>query len=79
MIEINSYLTKKPLVLFYQDVVECARELFGDPQFEGHMDYGPKSSWTNSTKSERVFTSLMASGNWWARMQVCALSCDHTH
>jgi hypothetical protein len=42
LIKFDGFPTKDPMDLYYRDTIECVKHLFGNPLFDGHMDYQPR-------------------------------------
>lgn len=55
--------------IYYRDVLECTRALFGDPEFADDLVFAPERHYTDSTKQIRVY-SEMHTGSWWWDRQV---------
>ena len=46
-VPIKGYETTKPVVLFYQDPLECVQALLHNPIFEGKWDFTPWKVYDN--------------------------------
>ncbi|KAI0039113.1 hypothetical protein FA95DRAFT_1504627 [Auriscalpium vulgare] len=64
-ITLPGYATKSPMKLFYRDSLECLEHLFGNPLFDGHMDYRPKQVYTAAEHAIRVFSEWMTGDVAW--------------
>lgn len=65
------------LELWRRDVVECVRELLGNPAFKDDLKYVPEKLFGSSAGEEnvRVFDEMWT-GDWWWDLQVrgfCAM------
>ena len=59
---------EEPQVLYYRDIIECAKYLFQAPEFDGHMDFSPRRS--RNEKGDIVYHE-MSTGEDWHELQVC--------
>ena len=59
--------------VFFRDILECIRALYGDPEFAPLLLLVPEKHYTDSTKKERAYFD-MNTGKWWWATQVC---CSH--
>jgi hypothetical protein len=66
----DGYPTHRPIILYSRDVLQCVKELFGNPSFKGHMDYAPVTLWADVDGKERLYGETMSSGTYWNTMQV---------
>ncbi|KAI0037269.1 hypothetical protein FA95DRAFT_1463589, partial [Auriscalpium vulgare] len=64
-ITLPGYPTKSTMTLFYRDSLECLERLFGNPLFDGHMDYRPKQVYTAAERAVRVFGEWMTGDVAW--------------
>ena len=55
--------------VFYRDIVECIRSLFGDPNFTPYLHFAPEKHYTDDTKDTRMYHD-MYTGKWWWATQV---------
>jgi Plavaka transposase len=55
--------------VYYRDVIECVKTLFGDPTFTPYLQFAPEKHYTDDTKDVRVYHD-MYTGKWWWRTQV---------
>jgi hypothetical protein len=55
--------------LYRRDIIECIRELFGDPEFAPHLILVPEHHYTSQDKTDRIYHE-MHTGQWWWDMQV---------
>lgn len=66
------YPTKKPIILYYRDAMECLRAIFGNPLFADHMQYSPFKAFETAEKMIRVYGEWMSGNKAW-EMQVRSL------
>ncbi|KAI0058289.1 hypothetical protein BV25DRAFT_1919489 [Artomyces pyxidatus] len=59
----------KTFEVYYRDVLECIRTLYGNPEFSKYMVYAPEKHFTDKEKTSRVYHE-MHTGDWWWRVQV---------
>ena len=59
----------KACEVFYQDVVECIRSLFRDPNFTLYLRLAPEKHYTDNTKDTQMYHNLHT-GRWWWATQV---------
>ncbi|KAH9020914.1 hypothetical protein EDB84DRAFT_1441645 [Lactarius hengduanensis] len=50
--------------VYYRDVIECIRSLFGDPNFTPYLRFAPEKHYTDDTKDTRMYHD-MHTGKWW--------------
>ena len=62
--------------VFYRDVIQCVRALFGDPEFAGILVFTPERHYTDADHTTRVYFD-MHTGRWWWETQVCCVSVLH--
>ncbi len=55
--------------VYYRDVLECIRALFGDPEFAKHLLLFPEMHYTDATKKVRLYFDVNT-GDWWWKIQV---------
>ena len=55
--------------VFYRDIVECIRSLFGDQTFTPYLHFAPEKHYTDDTKDSRMYHD-MHTGKWWWATQV---------
>jgi hypothetical protein len=55
--------------VFYRDVIECVRSLFGDPNFTPYLHFAPEKHYTEDTKDTQMYHD-MHTGKWWWATQV---------
>ena len=58
------------LELYYRDVVECIRSLYGDPAFGQDLFFAPERHYTSPERMSRIYNE-MHMGDWWWMAQVC--------
>ncbi|OJT07538.1 hypothetical protein TRAPUB_1634 [Trametes pubescens] len=54
--------------VYYRDVLECIRALFGDPEFAKHLLLFPEMHYTDATKKVRLYFDVNT-GDWWWKIQ----------
>ncbi|KAI0263871.1 hypothetical protein BC834DRAFT_1042725 [Gloeopeniophorella convolvens] len=54
--------------IYYRDIIECIKALFGDPKFQPYLAFSPERHYTDATCSERQFHD-MHTGEWWWSVQ----------
>ena len=57
-------------VIYFCDVLECVKVLYGNPQFATVLVFAPEHHYTNADKTEWPFHD-MHTGKWWWETQVC--------
>ena len=50
--------------VYFRDVVECIRELYGNPEFAHTLVFAPKQHYVDKTKKEHLYHE-MHTGDWW--------------
>ncbi|KAI0683028.1 hypothetical protein C8Q76DRAFT_772508 [Earliella scabrosa] len=50
--------------VFYRDVIECIRALYGDPEFAGLLVFAPERHYADADHTLRVYFD-MHTGEWW--------------
>ena len=58
--------------VFYRDVIQCIRALYGDPEFAGILVFAPERHYADPDHTIRVYFD-MHTGCWWWDTQVCSL------
>ena len=58
--------------LYFRDIIECIRALFGDPSFAPYLVFAPERHFTDDTRTTRLFHD-MHTGKWWWDTQVSFL------
>ncbi|KAH9979692.1 hypothetical protein BJV74DRAFT_879402 [Russula compacta] len=58
------------LELWFQDPVECIKELIGNPSFREHISYVPQQVFTDGSGTTRIYNEAWM-GDWWWMMQEC--------
>lgn len=56
-------------IIRHRDPVEAIKSLWGDPAHVKDLVYAPKKIFSDSSKSNRIF-SEMWTGHWWHALQV---------
>ncbi|KAH6906990.1 hypothetical protein BKA70DRAFT_1105175 [Coprinopsis sp. MPI-PUGE-AT-0042] len=64
-----SDLPDQNFTIRYRDPIEAIRTLWRDPKLQRHLVYSPKKVYSDSTKTNRIF-SEMWTGQWWHMVQV---------
>ncbi|KAI1797995.1 hypothetical protein LXA43DRAFT_875754 [Ganoderma leucocontextum] len=54
--------------VFYRDVIQCIRTLYGDPEFTGILAFTPERHYTDPDHTVRVYFD-MHTGRWWWETQ----------
>ena len=57
MVHVEGGTTKKPLVLYYRDAVECLKFLIGNPVLRDHMDFVPRHEY--DADGDRLYNEMM--------------------
>lgn len=52
--------------IYYRNVLECIRTLFGDPEFSPYLIFKPQRVYSDADKTERVFSDMHTAKWWWA-------------
>ena len=55
--------------VFYRDVLQCVRVLFGDPKFTGVLAFTSERHYADADRTVRVYFD-MNTGKWWWSTQV---------
>ena len=76
-IEVSEGSTTDPLILYYRDGLDCFRFLFGNPLFDGHMEYVPRREYTSKDKAEQLYNEIMTGERVW-QLQVC-VECSQSY
>ena len=58
--------------VFYWDIIQCIRALYGDPEFKGVLVFAPKRHYADTDRTVHVYFD-MHTGQWWWDTQVCVL------
>lgn len=58
--------------VFYRDVIDCIKSLFGDPNFTPFLRFAPEKHYTDDTKGIRMYHD-MHTGRWWWATQVSSI------
>lgn len=62
-ISIPGYSTKRPLVLYYRDPIECIEFTMKNPLLSGHIQYQPRQDFDSS--GNRVYSDWITSDGAW--------------
>lgn len=60
---------EEPYLMRHRDVIDAIKSLWGDPALSEHLVYKPKKIFSDSNKSNRIY-SEMWTGKWWSAIQV---------
>ena len=63
MISIPGYSTKCPLILYYQDPIECIKFTMKNPLLSGHIQYQPRQDFNSS--SNHIYSNWITSDGTW--------------
>lgn len=55
--------------VYFRDVLECVRALYGDPEFTPHLIFTPERHYADEDKTLRCYSD-MHTGKWWWSTQV---------
>lgn len=61
--------------VFYRDVIECVRALYGDPEFAGLLVFTPERHYADRDHTVRVYFD-MHTGEWWWSTQVRVITAN---
>lgn len=64
--------------LYYRDIIQCIRSLFGDPEFAPVLVFAPERHYTDDDEVNREY-SEMHTGTWWWSTQVWILTSSLIH
>jgi hypothetical protein len=56
--------------VYFRDVIECIRALYGDPEFAPYLVFRPEEHYVDDSRQVRLFHD-MHTGRWWWSTQVC--------
>lgn len=56
--------------LWRRDIVECVKELMGNPAFKDLLQYVPERWYEDEEGTRRIYGDMWT-GEWWWRLQVC--------
>lgn len=56
--------------VYFRDVLECIRSLYGDPEFARHLVFLPERHYADPDHTMRLYHD-MHTGKWWWAVQVC--------
>ncbi|KII92122.1 hypothetical protein PLICRDRAFT_103181 [Plicaturopsis crispa FD-325 SS-3] len=54
--------------VYFRDVLECVKALYGDPEFARHLVFAPERHYTDADRTVRMFHD-MHTGKWWWETQ----------
>ncbi|KAG1746413.1 hypothetical protein EDB19DRAFT_1952622 [Suillus lakei] len=58
----------EPFDIYYRDVMECIKELYGDPDFADYLVFTPEHHYTDDNKTVQLYSD-MHTGTWWWNSQ----------
>lgn len=67
--------------IYYQDVLECIKALFGDPDFADYLVFAPQRHNMDDDETVQLYSD-MHTGRWWWNTQVrtsCGIACASTN
>ena len=65
-IKVNNYKTKTPIVLYWRDGLEVAKQLFSNLVFASCMDFKPYQEFEEtSAGKERIYSEFMSADHFW--------------
>jgi hypothetical protein len=56
--------------VYFRDIIECAKALYGDPEFVQYLVFVPERHYSDEDQTQRLFHDLHT-GKWWWHTQVC--------
>lgn len=56
--------------VFYRDILECIRALYGDPEFADVLVFTPERHYADADHTVQIYFN-MHTGKWWWSTQVC--------
>ena len=65
----DGQMVTETIDLWRCDPVEYVRELFADPAFKDKLQYKPRKTFTDKSKTEWVYGEMWM-GKWWWKTQV---------
>jgi Plavaka transposase len=57
------------LEVWFRNLIDCIKELFGNPSFRDNISYVPQKVFTNGAGTTRIYDEMWT-GDWWWTMQV---------
>ncbi len=57
--------------VFYRDIIQCIRTLFGDPDLAPYLIFAPEKHYIDDERTEQMYHD-MHTGSWWWSTQVGA-------
>ncbi|KAH9019477.1 hypothetical protein EDB85DRAFT_1873073 [Lactarius pseudohatsudake] len=61
-------ISDETLHLYYRDIIQCLRALYGDPEFARDMIFTPERHYTKHDRACQVYSD-MHTGDWWWAVQ----------
>jgi hypothetical protein len=55
--------------VFYCNIIECIKSLFGDPNFTLYLHFAPEKHYTDELKESQMYHNMHTGKGWWS-MQV---------
>ena len=62
---IDGYPSKQPLYFYWRDALDVIKYIFGNPVFALYMQYDPQKLWTDTSRTERVYSEYMTGDFAW--------------
>ncbi|KZS94794.1 hypothetical protein SISNIDRAFT_409274 [Sistotremastrum niveocremeum HHB9708] len=59
------FATKKPIIVYYRDGLDCIQSLLADPKYASDLDYVPRKEYTDAECTNRVYSEYMTGNNAW--------------
>ena len=57
--------TKRKVVIYYHDPIECLQSLLSHPLFVPHISFVPRKVWTSAARVVRVYEEWLSGDNAW--------------
>ncbi|TFK58599.1 hypothetical protein BDN72DRAFT_737169, partial [Pluteus cervinus] len=61
--------------VYFRDVLECVKALFGDPTLAPHMVFAPELHYLDASKQTRAFHDMHTGDWWWATQALIEVDC----
>ena len=58
-------LGEEPHILYYRDIIQCIKALYGAAEFAQYLIFRPEQHYTDETKSIRLYHDMHTSKWWW--------------
>lgn len=62
VVEVEGGSTRKPLILYYRDGLECLLHLLSNPMFQGRIQFRPRR---NFSEGSRLYSEIMSGDLVW--------------